>query len=149
MRRLLGRLCCYVDGHLEKFRAKLKAGLPGGGHVDGEADFPVLEDELNHPAVFQKSRKATDGQDGFLLKGDQVFREPALFGLTDEEDLAVVTCRGGRQSPDDELASLVSFIRNEGIKRFAKTVFAEDADSERGGVVAGVGRPTDKLFKVV
>jgi hypothetical protein len=43
----------------------------------------------------------------------------------------------------------VGFIRNEGIERFAETVLAEDADSERGGVVAGVGRPTDKLFKIV
>jgi hypothetical protein len=41
------------------------------------------------------------------------------------------------------------FIRDQGAERFAETILAKDADGEGRGVVTGVGRPTDKLFKVI
>ena len=104
---------------------------------------------MNHAAVFQKIRKSADGQDRFLLQGGEVFRKAAFFRLADEEDLAVVCCGSGRQSAHDEFAPLMGFIRNEGIERFAEAVFAEDANGEGGGVVAGVGRPTDKFLEVI
>jgi hypothetical protein len=99
--------------------------------------------------MFQKSGKAADGEDRLLLQDDKVFCKPTLFGLADKKDLAFVCCRNGRQSPRDELTPLMGFIRNEGIEGFAEAVFSQDADRERCGVLARIGRPADELFKVI